>query len=206
MFNEHESVACSIVLPETNLLTVIDVSNMNDEELLNDTASSILLMMQITCLNITCGKIFIGTLINLIRCLPNLDSLVVSSLAMLKPRCLSVEETRTLHFISNYNKITKAKLHKTSDLAEIQFLLGLCCRVEYLEVDCANGVCPERFVRFILMKNIKYIPNLSSLCFEISQTEEDTVDKLKKMIDFEQLCHNYAIKQIKNRIYLRWNL
>jgi hypothetical protein len=78
--------------------------------------------------------------------------------------------------------------------------------VEYLEMDCANGVSPERFVRFILMKNIKYIPNLSSLCFEISQTEEDLVDKLKKVIDFEQLCHNYAIKQIKNRIYLRWNL
>jgi len=206
MFNEHESVACSIVLPETHLLTVIDVSNMDDEELLSDIIGPILLMMQITCLNITRREFFIGTLIDLIRCLPNLDSLVVSSLAMLKPRCLSVEETRTLRLISNDNKITKVKLHRTNDLAEIQFLLDLCYRVEYLEVDCANGVSPERFLRFILMKNIKYIPNLSSLCFEISQTEEDIVDKLKKMIDFEQLRHNYAIKQIKNRIYLRWNL
>jgi len=199
-------VARSIVLPETNLLTVIDVSNMDDEEFLGDIIGPILLMMQITCLNITRSEIFIGTLIDLISCLPNLDLLVVSSLAMLKPRCLSVEKTRTLRFISNNNKITKVKLHRTNELAEIQFLLGLCCRVEYLEMDCANGVPPEGFIRFILMKNIKYIPNLSSLCFEISQTEEDIVDKLKKMIDFEQLCHNYAIKQIKNRIYLRWNL
>ncbi len=92
-----------------------------------------------------------------------------------------------------------------NELAQVQFLFDLCPRLEYLEVDYTNGVFSERVLRFILMKNIKFIPNLCSLCLKISQTEEYIVDQLKRMIDLEQLRHNYTIKRIDNRIYLRWN-
>jgi hypothetical protein len=202
---KHKFTVSSLILSEMNQLTVTDHAYTGMDESFIDTIGPILAMVYINCLNITCREIFIGTLIDLIKYLPNLHSLVVSSLAMIHPRCLSVEEARTLRLVSNNNKITKVNLQRMNDLAQVQFLFDLCPRIEYLEVNCINDVFPEKFVRFILMKNTKYIPNLSSLCLEISLTNEDIVEKLKKMIDLEQLRQNYTIKQIDNRIYLRWN-
>jgi hypothetical protein len=92
-----------------------------------------------------------------------------------------------------------------NDLAQVQFLLELCPRIEYLEVDCTNVVYPEDVIRFILMKNIKYIPNLSSLCLKILPKKTDLVYHLKRMIDFEQLHQNYTIQQTENSINFQWN-
>ncbi|CAF4163813.1 unnamed protein product [Adineta steineri] len=203
--NEHdESILSLQVLSETNQLTIIDLPHIDNDPSLSATIGPILLLVPITCLNITCWKIFIGSLIELVVCLPNLNSLVVSSLTMIKPRCLSVEETTALRWLSKNNVITKVKLHRMNDLAEIQFLFDLCSSMEYLEVDCTDKICPKQLLRFILMKNIKSIPKLSSFCFGISVKKQNIIDELITMINLEQLCHNYTIKQIQNKIYLRW--
>ncbi len=170
-----------------------------------DILGPILVTAQMTCLKIVRRKIFIGTLINLIRYLPNLHSLIVSSLSMIHPRCLSVDEATALRFVSQNNKITRVNLQQMNDLAQVQFLLELCPRIEYLEVDCTNVVYPEDVIRFILMKNIKYIPNLSSLCLKILPKKTDLVYHLKRMIDFEQLHQNYTIQQTENSINFQWN-
>ncbi|CAF2842113.1 unnamed protein product [Rotaria sp. Silwood2] len=204
--NQQESIDSSMIFSETNELTVIDLCNTEYNECFFDMIRPILTVVQITCLNITLSNIFIGTLIGLIKCLPNLDSLVISSLTMIQPRCLSVEEARTFRLLSNNNKITKVNLKQMNDLEQVQFLVDLCCHMKYFEVDCTNGVDPEKVLRFILMKNTKYMPNLCLLCLQTSETSMDIVDKLSNIIDFEQLCQNYRIKQIDNRIYLRLNL
>ncbi|CAF1448836.1 unnamed protein product [Adineta steineri] len=203
--NEHDESMLSLeVLSETNQLTVIDLPHIDNDPSLAVTIGPILLLVPITCLNITRWEIFIGSLIELVVCLPNLNSLSVSSLTMIKPRCLSVEETTTLRWLSNNNVITKVKLHRMNDLAEIQFLFYLCSSMEYLEVDCTDKICPKQLLRFILMKNIKSIPKLSSVYLGILVMKENIIDQLITMINLEQLCHNYTIKEIQNKIYLRW--
>ncbi|CAF2698559.1 unnamed protein product [Rotaria sp. Silwood2] len=201
--SQEEFVAFSKILSETYQLTVIDLLYSEFDETFFDIIRPILTTVKITCLNIILNKIFIGTLIDLIKCLPNLDSLVISSLTMIQPRCLSVEEARTFRFLSNNNKITKVNLKQMNDLEQVQFLVDLCSQMKYFEVNCTNDVGLEKVLRFILMKNTKYMPNLSLLCLQISETSMDIVDKLKNIINFEQLCHNYAIKQIDKRIYLQ---
>lgn len=201
----QQSITAPNIFSEVNRLTITDYLYDYDDESLIDIVGPILGVLHITCLNITRREIFVAMLINFIRYLPHLDSLVVSSLAMTHPRCLSVLEVTTLRLVSNDNKITKVNLQQMNNLAQVQFILDLCPRIEYLEVDCTNDVFPEIVVRFILLKNIKYIPNLSSLCLKISKMDENIIEKLKNMIDLEQLRHNYTIKQIDNRIYLRWN-
>jgi hypothetical protein len=205
MSNEHQSVTSTVKLPEINQLTIIDMFDVDNDQSFFDALGPILLTAQIRCLKITCRKIFIGTLIDLIRYLPNLHSLIVTYLAMVDPRCLLVEEATTLRFVSQNNKITRVNLQQMNDLAQVQFLLELCPRIEYLEVDCTNVVYPEDVIRFILMKNIKYIPNLSSLCLKIRPTKTDLVYHLKRMIDFEQLHQNYTIQQTENSIHFQWN-
>jgi hypothetical protein len=204
--NEDETVPFSMLFSETNQITIRDLPGIDSDELFFENVSPILLTIPITRLNITYDEIFIGMLIDLIQYLPNLDSLVVLSLAMMEPRCLSVEEVRALRLISNNSKITKVNLQRMSDLAPVQFLIDLCPRLQYLEVDCVTGVHPECFVRYILMKNTRYIPHLCSLCFRISKTKEDMIEKLTQMIDREQLHHNYIMKQRNDKIYLQWSL
>ncbi|CAF2946768.1 unnamed protein product [Rotaria sp. Silwood2] len=201
--DQQESSTSSTMISESNHLNIIDLSYFQPNETYYDMLSPILTNLSITCLNITLSTIFIGTLIDFIRCLPNLDSLVISSLEMLQPRCLSIEETRNFRLLSDNNKITKVNLKQMNDLEEVQFFLDLCPRMTYFEVNCTDYVGPENVLRFILMKNIRYIRNLSLLCLKVSRTNLNIVDNLKHTIDFEQLCHNYTIKQIDNRIYLR---
>jgi len=190
----------AIPLSETNRLTIGDTN-----QPFMDIICPILLLTSITGLNITCNQIFIGILIKLIHLLPNLDYLIVRSLAMIQPRCLSVEEVKTLRLVSHNNKITKVKFQQMNELAQIQFIINLCSRLQHLEVICTNDIDPEMFLRFIFMKNTKFIPNLCSLCFCISNSNEDLFGKLQKIIELEKLHHDYTIKRSNNRIYLRWN-
>ncbi|CAF3913365.1 unnamed protein product [Adineta steineri] len=195
--NEHdESILSLEVLSQTNQLTIVDLPHVDNDPQLSSMIGPILLLVPITCLNITRSEIFIGSLLELVVCLPNLNSLVISTLSMIKPRYLSVEDTETLRWLSDYNEITKVKLHRMNDLAEIQLLLDLCTSMEYLEVDCTDTICPKQLLRFILMKNIKSIPKLSSFYFGISIVKENIIEELTTMINLEQLCHNYTIKQI----------
>ncbi|CAF3959859.1 unnamed protein product, partial [Adineta steineri] len=58
-------------------------------------------------------------------------------------------------------------------------------------------ICPKEFLQFILMKNIKYILKLSSLRLGILPMKESIIDQSTTTIEYEQLCHNYIIKQIQ---------
>ena len=88
--------------------------------------------------------------------------------------------------------------------ARVNFLINLCSGTQYLQIDNTNDLDLECFVRFILMKNIKYLPSLVSLSFGCPQSNIDLLTKLNKMIAFEQLRRDYTIEQIDQKIYLRW--
>ncbi|CAF3120338.1 unnamed protein product [Rotaria sp. Silwood2] len=203
--NQQEAFGCSKIHLETNQLVIKSLSYSEFDENLFDMIRPVLAMIQITYLNITPREIFIGTLIDLVRCLPNLDSLVISSLAMTQPRYLSIEETRHFRLLSNNNKIIKVNLKQMSDIAQVQFLLDLCSQMKYFEIGSTNDVSLENVIRFILMKNIKNTCNLHLLCLKIPQANMNMVDRLKSIIDFEQLSHNYRIQQIDTEIHLRLN-
>ncbi|CAF4908667.1 unnamed protein product [Rotaria sp. Silwood1] len=125
------------------ILNITDLYETDNDRSCIDIISPILSMTSITCLNITVNEIFIGTLINMRKCLPNLNSLIISSLAMIQPRCLSIEETRIFCIVLNNNKIIKDNLKQISDLAQVQFTHDLCPHMKYFQIDCINGVCPE---------------------------------------------------------------
>ncbi|CAF3310798.1 unnamed protein product [Rotaria socialis] len=193
----------SIMLAETNQLDIIDLSNSKYNESCFDTIGRIQAAVKITRLNIIASEMFMETLIEIIGCVPDIDSLVISSLEMIPIRCLSTEEAKTLRLLSVKNVITKVRLHQMNDLAPVKFLLHLCRRMKYLDVDCTKKVLPETILRFILMHKIKRISRLPVLCLKIPEADIDIVDKLKSSNDIEQLCFDYKIEQIGNKIYLR---
>ncbi|CAF4615904.1 unnamed protein product [Rotaria sp. Silwood1] len=146
--NEQVFATSSMMFSETNQLDIIDLSYYTIDQGFFD-------------------MIFrIQTAV--IECIPNLDSLVILSLEMVQPIFLSIEETRTLRLLSVKNKITKIRLQQMNDLKQVEFLLDLCPRIKYFDVDYTNDVLTETVLRFILMKNIKRISSLSLLCLKVS--------------------------------------
>ena len=165
-----------------------------------------LVSSQITCLQVDFSEIFAGTLIDLIQHLPHLHSLVVKSFASIQERHLSIEETVTLRLLSQKKSIRKVQLVNVKCLSEIQFLIELCPGMQYLQIDDADEIDLECFVPFILMKNVKYLPNLFFVCFGCPKSKVGLLDKLNRMIGLEQLRRDYFIEQIQERIYLRWTV
>ncbi|CAF4846335.1 unnamed protein product [Rotaria socialis] len=104
------------MLTETNQLDIIDLSTSKFNESFFDTIGRIQAAVKITRLNIIAGEMFMGTLIEIIECIPAIDSLVISSLEMVPVRCLSTEGARTLRLLSVKNVITKVRLHQMNDL------------------------------------------------------------------------------------------
>ncbi|CAF3226314.1 unnamed protein product [Rotaria socialis] len=70
------------MLTETNQLDIIDLSTSKFNESFFDTIGRIQAAVKITRLNIIAGEMFMGTLIEIIECIPAIDSLVISSLEM----------------------------------------------------------------------------------------------------------------------------
>ena len=203
--DEQGPISYSLDLMEQMYSDSVDLSRTEYETFLFETIGPILTNLPITTVNITRDDFFVGTLIRLIKYLPNVHSLIVTTLSMVYPRYLSAEEIQSLRSIANENRITRVTLQWMKDLAQVQFILDLCPRIEQLEVNCINGDSPEQLIRFILMKNIEHIPHLSLLTFNLLTKQENLTNLLTKMIDLEQLRQNYTIQQVDNQIYLRWH-
>ena len=194
------------IIFKSNHLVIKELPNLEYDEFYMPTIGPMLLSSQLTCLHVDFSGIFAGILIDFIQHLPHLHSLVVKSLGSMRKRHLSLETTRTLRFISQRKSITKVRLIDVDCLSAIQFLIDLCSGMQYLQIDNTNDLDLECFVRFILMKNIKYLPSLVSLSFGCPKSNIDLLTKLAKMIAFEQLRRDYTIEQIDEKIYLRWTV
>ena len=204
--DQEMKVPFPTILSKDNYLVIKGLPTLAYDELYMPIIGPMLVSSQLTCLHVDFSRIFAGTLIDFIQYLPHLHSLVVKSLGSMLKRHLSLEETRTLRLVAQRKSITKVRLINVDCLSKIQFLIDLCSGMQYLQIDNTNDLDLECFVRFILMKNIKYLPSLVFLSFGCPQSDIDLLTKLDKMIAFEQLRRDYTIEQIDQNIHLRWTV
>jgi hypothetical protein len=192
-----------IQLSRSVALTILDTFGINRNTFSVHEILPVITELQITHLIIECPNIFIGVLIELLLLLPNLDSLKVYSLSLLKPRCLLKAEVAILRLILVNNNITKVNLERINELAEVQFLIDLCPRMQYFEVNCSNEIDFKLLVRFILMKTNRCISHLRTLCLSNKEANDEMIKGLQVMINFEQLLHDYTITFIDKKIYIQ---
>jgi hypothetical protein len=167
---------------------------------------SIFIMTQITHLNIKTDHLFIGLFIKLLRMLPDLDSLKLKSLSLMDSNDLSEGDKNTFHLLSDISKVTKVTLTCITELTQVQFLIDLCPRMQYLEVCCSSNIDMRSLVSFILMKNFKSIHHLNVLRLTIPTANDKMVEELQRMINFENVNHDYTIKRAIDKIDLKWKL
>ena len=198
-------ISFPLITSETNQFDVVQLPEEDDDEFIGAMIGPTLLAFQIRCLNIIAKSIHMGALIDLLQYLPELDSFAVSSLTWMNDRYLSVEEASTFRLLSARQSVKRVQVRHLHDLSELQFILELCRTLQYLQIDDTADIDLECLLRFILMKDVKYIPNLSSICLGTRKLDENFAGRLDRMIHFERLRQDYCIKQIDGKIYLRWS-
>ncbi|CAF5018528.1 unnamed protein product [Rotaria sp. Silwood1] len=190
--------------------TVTCLPRKEELEILMMNISSILTLTQIYHLEIPERQICSSSLINIINVLSKLDSFKIHSLSLSSTRNSSVEEI-ALRNVSIKNKITKVCLEKMIEIEEIYYLMKLCPRMNYLQVDYINNINIELFVQDILQKvQNEHNQYLRSLCFMVPTIENEMVKKLEEMIHSQKsflhymIKRHYTINRVVNSIYLEW--
>ncbi len=202
---QFTTLKSSTQLAPTVELSINGISSNEQNQSFIDKFKSIFVTVQFTRLNIDCKNISTGMLVRIIQLLPNLDSLKVSSLPRIESDWLFDNDVEIRFLTSINNKITKVNLEKTIDIEQVHFLLYLCLCIQYFQVNVPENMDLEMLVRFILIKADTYIPQIRTLCFCISNANEEIVHQLRKLIDTENLLSTYMIKRIGDNILLKWN-
>ncbi len=73
----------------------------------------ILLLSTTIIMNIQCNEVLIETIIEFVRLLPNLNTLVINCSAIIQLKRASIEEIEIFRDVSTNNKITKIFLQRT---------------------------------------------------------------------------------------------
>jgi hypothetical protein len=92
-----------------------------------------------------------------------------------------------------------------NNIEEIYFLLELCPHLIFLKVEYIH-MDTKSFVQLVLSKlKTKYLHQLQELCFYVRAADDQTIKRLKKIIDDEKLLIDYTITRVLDFIYLQWN-
>lgn len=199
--NTTNSIECNSPIN----LTIRNFFSIIVEQEFEEAFGPILQAIQFTGLFVSrTSRIPVSSFIELINLLPNLDSLKVSYLPQDEFSDLSAEDIESLHLASINNKITRVWQRMKFELTN--FLIDLCSRMEYLEIDNVKENDLTKLVRIILMKRSIHIPNLYSICFNVDNADHEMIHDLKNVIDSEKLLLNYNIKRKDTHILLQWKL
>ncbi|CAF2103335.1 unnamed protein product [Rotaria magnacalcarata] len=151
------------------------------------------------------AQIFSGKLMKILRLLPEVNTLKISSLSISQSESLFNEDIEFLDFLSNEKQITKICFKNMKDMNQIQMLALICSHVSHLEINCINYKHAELLTGLILTQ-IQSVSNslLRLLCFRIREAHDDMILELEKMIDTENLRFDFTIKHLMDKIYIQW--
>ncbi|CAF0979013.1 unnamed protein product [Adineta steineri] len=184
-------------------LSIFESSFTDYNDSLIDNLAPLFDIVQITKLDFTFEATFVGMLLDLLRYLPNLNSLRVRSLSLTKPRCLHAEEERISRLISIDNKIRKVHIQQMTDLEQIQFLINICPLMQYLDIGFSDNMDLKLLLKFILMKNREQISHLRVLCLCTPRINQKMFEDLQNLVRMKKQYQKYTIKHINNRIYIQ---
>jgi hypothetical protein len=167
---------------------------------------SIFSVIQITCVHIAYFYPFcIDILVDLIRLLTNLDSLVISYVASRQIGNLSYQQSNAVRLTSKKNRITRVRIGGLTNLEQLYTFINLCPQMEHLEIGHTDDIDRKLLVRSIMMKNIDQISHLCSMYLYIPEVNEKFIKAFQKNTDLDKLLDEYKITCMLDGIYLQWN-
>jgi len=119
-------------------------------------------------------------------------------------------ELEMLSFILINSKITRVTARQTTS---IEFILELCPRIQYLEIEYTRDLDLEKIIGSIAVNNRTHSCYLNCICLMNPTMNDVIIQDLQRCINFERLSdltnegfNNYIIREKDRKIFLTWEL
>ncbi|CAF1438931.1 unnamed protein product, partial [Rotaria sordida] len=162
-------------------------------------------MIQITCLDICCSQLSASILIKIFNLLPNINSMIISSLPLPKEMYEYDEFTIIHKILLQDNKITNVTLRNISELKQIDLIIDICPWIQYLTLERISDVDLKLVVRRTLSKIKKnHIRRPITICIYVVDANNNMMQQLEKIINSKKLLKNCTLNRQYDRFYLQW--
>ena len=108
-------------------------------------------LQKLTKLDIHCFNFSFQQIIKLIRYTPNLHTLKINVLPFIEINSRLIQQSRIFQYVSNTNRIKYLDFHENCTLKQIQFIVKLFPKLEYLKIGMKK-VEIHQIVHFLLSK------------------------------------------------------
>ncbi|CAF4617555.1 unnamed protein product, partial [Rotaria sp. Silwood2] len=175
------------------------------DEILLEKTRRVLTITQIYHLIIIEKHSSVHVLIQLISLLLDLITFKIRSLSSDDRTRFTVRELCRLGSIKCQSKTTKVCIEEINDIDDFNFISVVCPYMKYCEMKRLNNMNIELFLRIILKEiNNRSFCFIRLLCFHEPTVDDQMIENLEKMINYEQLLLQFTIKRISDNIYLQW--
>ncbi|CAF2917603.1 unnamed protein product [Rotaria sp. Silwood2] len=158
-------------------------------------------LKQLTKLVIECYKFSFAEIIQLLRFTPNLYALKLDYLPFSGINLNVIKQNEVFQYVSNRNKIKILDFRVWYSLNEIQLVVNLFPRLEYLKIGL-NRKEIQSIVRFLLSKTNVKTQYVFFLC--VLRIPKICLKELNVLIKSENLLNDYCSKFINRDLYLWW--
>lgn len=160
-------------------------------------------LTNLTSLHIEFRNFSIDILLQFLHILPYLDSLTISILISSRDIKFTTDQIQMFNTTLNTNQITKLNIEHVCNLNDINILINLCPRIQYLNLKCKPGNQLESIMHLILTKRNC---SLRVLCLSILEADDQIVECIKSIVNqYKQTVH-YRIQRCHNKIFLQWEI
>ncbi|CAF1097869.1 unnamed protein product [Adineta ricciae] len=157
----------------------------------------ILSLQRIKTLVIKYDRFSVMKMINLLTCIPNLQTLAFQSMSLYKKESKSIEQSKKFQSLSKINRITNVSFEERSTLDKIELLVKLFPRIQYFEMNVFMRHM-EAILQLLLLK--QNMPNLPLICF--TSADEAHFRHLTDLIRSNMLSSDYKVAYAERRLYL----
>ncbi len=206
---EYNIIDTSIDYYPSVELSVRGSVHSKDNQPFIDKISPLFEMIQLTCLDIYCSDVAVPMLIKILNFLANIHSMRISDLPLPEEifDCNDDIDIDMFNLFLKNNKITKVTLRNISGLEQIDFILDIFPRMQYLALQKISNIDLKLIVQSTLLKikekNI-YRPMKTCVVVVVVEATNNKIQQLQKLIDSKNLFQNYTLNRQYDRIYLQW--
>ncbi|CAF0922491.1 unnamed protein product [Rotaria sp. Silwood1] len=159
----------------------------------------------VTRLVIDCCQMSVNIFIKIFSVLPDLDMISITSLPSTVELFISDDNSQIFNLFLKNNKITKLSLRNISGVENVYLIIDLFPRVQFIALQRVSNVGLKLIIQSTL-RRIKEnnIRHSMTLCIITVEATNDKVEKLKTMIDSENLLETYQLYRRLDKFYLEW--
>jgi hypothetical protein len=156
---------------------------------------------KLTKLVVECDYLCISALFKTLNDAKCIQSLKLARYEILDTQFPLIKQVDNDHAMSNRNNVVQLIIRSVCTLEQLQFIMNIFPHIKCLQLNIAYTDY-QSIIKFLLLEHRNNNPHLFSLCLNILDSNDETVENFKTLIDNEKLLIDYAIAYSNNKVHI----